>query len=271
MFTHDQVWHGIDRLARERGLTASGLARRAGLDPTTFNPSKRVTKQSKPRWPSTESLAKILSATETSLDDFVALMADRPFDARAVTSHRLRCIAMDQAARPELFDEAGFPVGPGVGRDRFPNLEDVPRLCARGARRRFPADLPRRRPPDRFARRRHPPARSGDAARPRPARSMPGRCCAAPRSGSRSRRSPTIASRRCCRSRRWRGWRGSSGSVSSRGAGLPRRDPIGTRKEGAAGKPAAEATGRHHNVREDIGLIAAGLKAPPAAFKPLMV
>ena len=124
MFTHDQVWHGIDRLARERGLTASGLARRAGLDPTTFNPSKRVTKQSKPRWPSTESLAKILSATETSLDDFVALMADRPLNAAPVTSHRLRCIAMDQAARPELFDESGFPVGQAWDEIDFPNLED---------------------------------------------------------------------------------------------------------------------------------------------------
>jgi phage repressor protein C with HTH and peptisase S24 domain len=124
MFTHDQVWHGIDRLARERGLTASGLARRAGLDPTTFNPSKRVTKQSKPRWPSTESLAKILSATETSLDDFVALMADRPLNAAPVTSHRLRCIAMDQAARPELFDESGFPAGQAWDEIDFPNLED---------------------------------------------------------------------------------------------------------------------------------------------------
>jgi phage repressor protein C with HTH and peptisase S24 domain len=124
MFTHDQVWHGIDRLARERGLTASGLARRAGLDPTTFNPSKRVTKQSKPRWPSTESLAKILSATETSLDDFVALMADRPLDAAPVTSHRLRCIAMEQAARAELFDESGFPVGEAWDEIDFPNLED---------------------------------------------------------------------------------------------------------------------------------------------------
>jgi phage repressor protein C with HTH and peptisase S24 domain len=124
MFTHDQVWHGIDRLARERGLTASGLARRAGLDPTTFNPSKRVTKQSKPRWPSTESLAKILSATETSLDDFVALMADRPLNAAPVTSHRLRCIAMDQAARPELFDESGFPIGQAWDEIDFPNLED---------------------------------------------------------------------------------------------------------------------------------------------------
>ena len=124
MFTHDQVWHGIDRLARERGLTASGLARRAGLDPTTFNPSKRVTKQRKPRWPSTESLAKILNATETSLDDFVALMADRPREAAPAASHRLHCIAMDQAVRPELFDEAGFPVGPGWDEIEFPNLED---------------------------------------------------------------------------------------------------------------------------------------------------
>lgn len=124
MFTHDQVWHGIDRLARERGLTASGLARRAGLDPTTFNPSKRVTKQRKPRWPSTESLAKILNATGTSLDDFVALMADRPREAAPVASHRLRCIAMDHAARPELFDEAGFPVGSGWDEIDFPNLED---------------------------------------------------------------------------------------------------------------------------------------------------
>jgi phage repressor protein C with HTH and peptisase S24 domain len=124
MFTHDQVWRGIDRLARERGLTASGLARRAGLDPTTFNPSKRVTKQSKPRWPSTESLAKILSATEMSLDNFVALMADRPLDAAPITSHRVRCIAIDQAARSELFDESGFPVGQAWDEIDFPNLED---------------------------------------------------------------------------------------------------------------------------------------------------
>jgi phage repressor protein C with HTH and peptisase S24 domain len=124
MFTHDQVWHGIDRLARERGLSASGLARRAGLDPTTFNPSKRVTKQSKPRWPSTESLAKILNATETSLDAFVALMSDRPVDAVPVTSHRLRCLAMDQADRPEVFDDSGFPVGQAWDEIDFPNLDD---------------------------------------------------------------------------------------------------------------------------------------------------
>jgi len=69
-------------------------------------------------------LAKILNATETSLDEFVALMADRPLDSAPGTTHRLRCIAMDQAVRAELFDEAGFPVGPGWDEIDFPNLED---------------------------------------------------------------------------------------------------------------------------------------------------
>lgn len=124
MFTHAEVWRGIDRLARQHGLTASGLARRAGLDPTTFNPSKRITKQNKLRWPSTESLAKILHATATSFDDFVALMPERPGPAKRVPSQRLPCVAMDQANRDGLFDDAGFPIGEDWDEIDFPNLED---------------------------------------------------------------------------------------------------------------------------------------------------
>ncbi|MGH6675657.1 MAG: helix-turn-helix transcriptional regulator, partial [Xanthobacteraceae bacterium] len=63
MLTHAQVWAAIDRLAERAGLSASGLARRAGLDPTTFNKSKRVTPSARARWPSTESIAKALAAT----------------------------------------------------------------------------------------------------------------------------------------------------------------------------------------------------------------
>ena len=33
MLTHGQVWSAIDRLAARAGLSASGLAKRAGLDP----------------------------------------------------------------------------------------------------------------------------------------------------------------------------------------------------------------------------------------------
>ena len=124
MFTHREVWQGIDRLARQHGLTASGLARRAGLDPTTFNPSKRITKQKKPRWPSTESLAKILNATSTPFDSFVALMSDHPARPTAPSPQRLRCIALDQADRATLFDEAGFPIGEDWDEIDFPNLDD---------------------------------------------------------------------------------------------------------------------------------------------------
>lgn len=51
LLTHEQVWTALDRLAARAGLSASGLARRAGLDPTTFNKSKRVTPDGRERWP----------------------------------------------------------------------------------------------------------------------------------------------------------------------------------------------------------------------------
>jgi phage repressor protein C with HTH and peptisase S24 domain len=124
MFTHAEVWLGIDRLARHHGLTASGLARRAGLDPTTFNPSKRITKEDKPRWPSTESLAKILTATETPFSAFVAMMSDDTAAKIEPPTQRMRCVALDQARRTTLFDAAGFPVGADWDEIDFPNLDD---------------------------------------------------------------------------------------------------------------------------------------------------
>jgi phage repressor protein C with HTH and peptisase S24 domain len=74
MLTHAQVWSAIDRLAARAGLSPSGLAKRAGLDATTFNKSKRVTPQGRARWPSTESIAKALAATGISIDVFVELI-----------------------------------------------------------------------------------------------------------------------------------------------------------------------------------------------------
>lgn len=76
--THDWIWGAIDTLALRHGLTASGLARLAGLDPTAFNRSKRCTSEGRPRWPSTESIAKVLAATGTKLDEFAALEFTSP-------------------------------------------------------------------------------------------------------------------------------------------------------------------------------------------------
>src|SRR3546814_7186427 len=77
MLEHQSVWRAIDRLAARYNLSPSGLARQAGLDPTTFNKSKRITKEGKQRWPSTESLAKVLNATGASLSEFVSLVEDQ--------------------------------------------------------------------------------------------------------------------------------------------------------------------------------------------------
>jgi len=80
--THIWIWSAIDTLAERHGLTPSGLARSAGLDPTAFNRSKRLTAEGRPRWPSTESIAKVLEATGTTLNDFAALEFEGPSRAR---------------------------------------------------------------------------------------------------------------------------------------------------------------------------------------------
>ncbi|MGH6951140.1 MAG: S24 family peptidase [Vitreimonas sp.] len=122
---HSQIWRAIDALAARRGLSPSGLARAAGLDATTFNKSKREAPDGRPRWPSTESLARALGAAETSWDDFAALVAGRPGAGRAVP-----IVGMARAGADGFFDEAGFPVGadetvrfPDLGEDRVYALE----------------------------------------------------------------------------------------------------------------------------------------------------
>ncbi len=72
--THDWIWQAIDALASQKGLTPSGLARLAGLDATSFNKSKRFMPDHRPRWPSTESIAKVLEVTDTSLDEFADIV-----------------------------------------------------------------------------------------------------------------------------------------------------------------------------------------------------
>jgi phage repressor protein C with HTH and peptisase S24 domain len=88
--THEQIWTALDRLAARASLSPSGLARRAGLDPTTFNKSKRVTPDGRERWPSTESVAKALAAADASIETFVELMGDaaRPDTSPAIAIRR---------------------------------------------------------------------------------------------------------------------------------------------------------------------------------------
>lgn len=74
--THDDVWRAIERFAREHNMTCSGLAKCSGLDATTFNRSKRWSKEGQPRWPSTNSISKILASTGSRIEDFTKFIDD---------------------------------------------------------------------------------------------------------------------------------------------------------------------------------------------------
>ncbi len=71
---HEQIWVAIDKLAEMKHVSVSRLARDAGLDPTSFNKSKRVNFCGKKRWPTTESLAKVLDATGVDIMTFAKLV-----------------------------------------------------------------------------------------------------------------------------------------------------------------------------------------------------
>jgi phage repressor protein C with HTH and peptisase S24 domain len=113
---HTDIWKAVDTLAERNGLSASGLARRAGLDATAFNKSKRTTADGSPRWLSTESLAKVLQAVGASLEDFAAIAEGRQ-------GHAAPLLGFAKAGTEGYFDDAGFPTGQGWDEVRFPGLE----------------------------------------------------------------------------------------------------------------------------------------------------
>ncbi len=115
--SHRRLWSALDSLARREGLSPSGLACRAGLDPTALNPSKRYGpgEPARPRWPSTESLNRILEATDTTLAEFAVLADDAA--PRVPTAPLL---GLAQAGQDGFFDEAGFPIGESWDQTELP-------------------------------------------------------------------------------------------------------------------------------------------------------
>ena len=125
MLSHRALWESIDALADRHGLSTSGLAKLAGLDATAFNPSKRVSKDGRERWPSTESIAKVLEATNESFDGLLA--ATIPYTqnpAPGFGGTTVPLLGFAQAGSGGYFDAAGFPAGQGWDEVRFPGLGD---------------------------------------------------------------------------------------------------------------------------------------------------
>lgn len=137
MLSHERIWAAIDRLAAAHELTPSGLAKRAGLDSTTFNKSKRFAADGRPRWPSTESLAKVMAATGSTLDEFTAMVTAAPpvvgasqalggvSETAARPSHQsalhIPVLGLARAGAGGFFDDAGYPAGAGWETIPFPD------------------------------------------------------------------------------------------------------------------------------------------------------
>ncbi|MFC4625670.1 S24 family peptidase [Daeguia caeni] len=124
MISHESIWAAIDALAERHSLSASGLARRAGLDPTTFNKSKRYSPDGRARWPSTESLAKVMEATGATIDEFIQLIkgegGNQPDGDYTQDTRSIPLLGMAEAGVGGYFDDAGFPAGQGWDIVEFP-------------------------------------------------------------------------------------------------------------------------------------------------------
>ena len=126
MLSHEQIWGAIDRLAERHDLTPSGLARRAGLDPTSFNKSKRLSADGRLRWPSTESISKVLDATGASMEQFLAFMrpggnpSGLPDATFAPQGSSIPLLGFAQAGAGGSFADGGLPAGQGWDVVEFP-------------------------------------------------------------------------------------------------------------------------------------------------------
>jgi len=123
MLTHSAIWDAIDSLAARHGFTPSGLARVAGLDATAFNKSKRVSKDGRERWPSTESIAKLLDATGESFDQFVSSGSYLQFGGGPSRTF-VPLLGLAQAGTGGFFDSAGHPSGEGWDEVQLPSVAE---------------------------------------------------------------------------------------------------------------------------------------------------
>ncbi len=122
MFTHKQVWNAIDTIAERYGFSASGLAKKSGLDPTSFNPSKRLGPDGRPRWPTMESIDRVLDASGASVEEFSDLLTGRK--GQPPKRKQIPLLGFARAGKGGYFDDSGFPVGSGWDEIDVPGVTD---------------------------------------------------------------------------------------------------------------------------------------------------
>ncbi|MFP5076561.1 S24 family peptidase [Rhizobium sp. YIM 134829] len=132
MLSHDRIWGAIDALAERHKMSPSGLARRAGLDPTSFNKSKRHSADGRERWPSTESISKVLDATGSTISQFMEFLRSEaePAASKGPPVQSIPLLGFAQAGAGGFFDDGGFPAGQGWDVVDFPAAQTKAGLYA---------------------------------------------------------------------------------------------------------------------------------------------
>ena len=123
MFSHKQVWAAIDTIAERYGYSPSGLAKKSGLDPTSFNPSKRNGPDGRPRWPTMESISRVLNAAGATVEEFMDLLSGRK--GQAPRLKQIPMLGFAKAGKGGFFDDSGFPAGNGWEEIDVPGVTDT--------------------------------------------------------------------------------------------------------------------------------------------------
>ena len=122
MLSHKQVWNAIDVVAERYGFSASGLAKKSGLDPTSFNPSKRNGPDGRPRWPTMESVSRLLQASGATMEEFSELLTGRK--GQPPKRKQIPLMGFAKAGKGGFFDDSGFPAGNGWDEIEVPGVTD---------------------------------------------------------------------------------------------------------------------------------------------------
>jgi phage repressor protein C with HTH and peptisase S24 domain len=122
MLTHKQVWNAIDTIAERYGYSASGLAKKSGLDPTSFNPSKRNGPDGRPRWPTMESISRLLQASGATVEELADLLTGRR--GQPPKLRQIPLLGLARAGKGGYFDDSGFPEGNGWDEVDVPGVTD---------------------------------------------------------------------------------------------------------------------------------------------------
>ena len=107
---YETVWSAVDNLAKSMGLSPSGLAKKSGLDATTFNKSKRKRPDGKNRWPSLDSLNKVLELCNLTFEEFYKFgeSDNSNENLNAIPYLKISAIAQSDCCKEKSLDTSGW-------------------------------------------------------------------------------------------------------------------------------------------------------------------